>query len=377
MRILLCPDKFKGSLSAAEVCEALKAGLLASLPHAQIISRPLADGGDGSLEVLSNYIDIEWVDVSTIDPLWRPIHARYGKRGNQAFIEVSAASGLVLLEPAERSAIHTSTVGTGRVLAHAIDHGAKEIFLFLGGSATNDAGTGIAEALGYRFYDKEGNQLIPTGGSLVHINRIEKEALIFDPVELAVHLICDVDNPFFGPNGAAYVYGPQKGASNAEVELLDAGLQNLAKRLVEFHFPDVQSIPGSGAAGGIGGGGVAFLNGDIRSGTQTFLELSQMEAQIQQADLIITGEGYLDHQTVQGKLISGVAELAHKYQIPLIGVCGSAEKEAALQLGMEKIYTIIERSYSLEEAMTKGAEKLREIGLEIGKKYLSQISSNL
>ncbi len=365
MRILICPDKFKGSLTAGEVCAALHRGLTARYPDAAIVLRPLADGGDGSLDVLEDYLDVRTVTVECSDPLGRPIQAAYRQAGTTPYIEVAAASGLVLLSETDRNCLKTTSFGTGQLLAHAIKHGAREVYLFLGGSATNDGGIGIASALGYRFLDDSGQALPPIGKHLGKVASIDQSGLIPEMANVKVHVVCDVDNPLFGPNGAAYVYAPQKGASPAEVEQLDEGLRHFAAKLLAQGYADIGTLPGAGAAGGICGGAVALLGGQLQSGTMTFLTISQLATEIEQADLVITGEGFLDAQTVQGKLISGVCDLAHQHGKPIIGVCGGAEKGIAELLGLQKIYTIIERSASLEEAMGMAAEKVEEIGQEI------------
>ena len=209
--------------------------------------------------------------------------------------------------------------------------------------------------------------MAPIGGNLIHIERIKKDQLLFKPEEAIVKLICDVDNPLYGSRGAAYVYAPQKGASPEEVEWLDQGLRNLASRLQAAGLLNVGLLPGAGAAGGVGGGGVAFLGGEIHSGTATFLDISGLEGHIQQANVVVTGEGHLDTQTTQGKLISGVCKLAQKHGKGVIGVCGAADLGTAEALSLQKVFTIMERSDSLEEAMTKAFDKLVEIGQEIGR----------
>ena len=359
MNILLCPDKFKGSLTAAEVCNALTQGLKHRFPEAEILACPLADGGDGSLEVLARYLDVEEITVDTSDPLGRPMRATYLRSGERAYVELAAASGLVLLTPEERDCLQTSSFGTGLLMAHALDHGVREIYLFIGGSATNDGGTGIAQALGFNFLDAKGQTLAPIGENLNSISQIKLPA---KQKAFRLKVVCDVDNPFFGPNGAAKVYAPQKGAAPAEVEQLDRGLQNLALRFQQQGLADVSMLKGAGAAGGIGGGMVALLGGQLQSGTDTFLEISELAQHIQWADWVITGEGKLDQQTVEGKLISGVCRLAQRAEKPLIGVCGAAEVGVAKALGLARIYTVMERSSSMEEAMTHAAEKLAEIG---------------
>lgn len=362
MKILIAPDKFKGSLSAAAVCQALSEGLKKANPNLEISTRPMADGGDGSLEVLNHYFNLKPIEVTVNDPLFRPIKATYNVSDTTAYIEMSTASGLVLLKKEERKCKYTSTYGTGELIADALQKGLKEIYLFIGGSATNDGGIGIAAALGYRFYDILGNLLSPIGKNLLLIDRIDNSQLIFDTQKVKIKVICDVNNPLFGANGAAYVYAPQKGATPIEVAQLDQGLVNLAAKLIAYNFPNIIDLPGAGAAGGVGGGAIAFLEAQLISGIQTFLEITELESLIKDCDLVITGEGKLDAQTVRGKVISGVCSLAKKYSKPIIAVCGAAEKEVAEKLGLQEVYTIMERSNSMEEAMEKTAEKLIEIG---------------
>lgn len=366
MKVLLAPDKFKGSLSAQNVCEALAKGLKRVNPKIEIISRPMADGGDGSLEVLAHYFNLETITTTVHDPLFRPIDATYKMTGKTAYIEMSAASGLVLLTGEERDCRKTTSLGTGELILHAIRRGATEIYLFIGGSATNDGGIGIASALGWSFYDKNEVDLVPIGENLRWIKEVDGNALFYNPEVVDFKVICDVNNPLYGKNGAAYVYATQKGATAQDLNVLDKGLRNLAKRLKEENYPDIANIPGAGAAGGVGGGAIAFLNAALKSGIHTFLEITKLETLIKDCDLVITGEGKLDAQTEQGKVISGVCALAKKYDKRIMAVCGTAEEEEAFNnLGLEQVYTVLEKSKSVEEAMSKAAEKLEEIGMDI------------
>lgn len=369
MKILLAPDKFKGSLSAQGVCQALSEGILKTNPKAEIISKPLADGGDGSLAVLDHYFDLKTITRKIQDPLGRPIAATYKMAENSAYIEMAVASGLALLMPEERNCMYTTSFGTGELILDAIEKGAKEIFLFIGGSATNDGGIGIANALGYQFYDTSGNRLTPIGENLLLIDKIEDSHLFFNPKEVVVQVICDVNNPFFGQNGAAYVYGAQKGASPSDIAHLDRGLANLAARLEVHGFPNIANIAGAGAAGGIGGGAIAFLGAKLKSGIQTFLEITELETTLKDCDLVITGEGKLDSQTEQGKVISGVCKLAKKYDKPVIAVCGAAEFPIPESLNIQQVYTVLERTKSFKKAMQHTAIELKEIGKKIGQKH--------
>ena len=367
MKILIAPDKFKGSLSAQTVATALSKGLKKSNPNLDIITRPMADGGDGSLEVLAHYFDLQTIVVEVEDPLFRPINATYKMAGTTAYIEMAAASGLALLKEAERNCMDTSSYGTGELILDAIKKGATTIYLFIGGSATNDAGMGIASALGWVFYSKSGEILVPIGENLAEVHRIENDFLFYKPTKVNFKVICDVNNPFYGENGAAYVYGPQKGASTEEVKKLDQGLQHLASLLKTNNYADIADIPGAGAAGGVGGGGIAFLDATLVSGIQTFLDLTELETAIKTCDLIITGEGKLDSQTEQGKVISGVCQLAKKHEKPVIAVCGAADFPISTSLELQAVYTVLSQSKSVDEAMEKAAEKLALIGYEIGR----------
>jgi len=363
--ILLAPDKFKGSLSAQGVCKALEKGLKNVNPSTEIISRPLADGGDGSLEILGHYLDLKTYSLEVQDPLGRSITASYNMNAHKAYIEMSRASGLVLLAPHERSSMKTTSFGTGELMADAIDRGAKEIYLFIGGSACNDGAMGIAQALGYQFYDGAGKLLEPTGENLLRVARIDGSGLVADPQEVSIQVLCDVNNPFAGKTGAAYVYAAQKGASPEEIVLLDRGLVHFAQVMVNHGLPDVSHIPGAGAAGGVGGGCIALLGAKLISGIQTFLDIADLESLIKDSDLVITGEGKLDAQTEHGKVVSGVCLLAQKHKVPVIAVCGAAEDQVEEKLPLQKVYTVISRSATLEEAMSRTAEKLEAIGREI------------
>ena len=363
--ILIAPDKFKSSLSAREVCGALSKGILKSNPQAQIITMPMADGGDGSLAVLAHYRKGEFVKCVVQNPLGEPVQASYFQSDRTAYIEVAAASGLALLSPEQRNCLHTSSYGTGQLIADALGRGAREIVLFLGGSATNDGGTGIATALGYTFLDTQGRVLKPTGQHLAAIQTIEWYGLTFDPAKVKFQVICDVDNPFYGPRGAAYGYAAQKGATPSEIRQLDDGLKNLATRLANHGYPDIASLPGAGAAGGIGGGAVALLGADIRSGIRFFMDLTGVEAILRDCKLVVTGEGKLDRQTERGKVVSGICDLAKKYGKPVTAVCGDAERPLPESLYLNRVFTIRERCDSTGEAIRRAAEILERIGSEL------------
>ena len=385
MRILIASDKFKGSLTAQEVGEALRRGLLRRYPETEVILHPMADGGDGSLDLLRSHLPLQDYPVETVDPLGRPLASFYagvssdfsftsvdrndainstaGATGNNgvALVELAHASGIVLLQEAEKNPLLTSTFGSGLVMRQALEAGFQRQYLFLGGSATNDAGMGIAVAFGYRFLDGGGQAVAPSGGQLGRIREIVPPTTL---PELQLTLLCDVDNPLYGPQGAARVYARQKGASDAEIEQLDAGLQHFAELLHKATGQDVSQLAGGGAAGGIPAGLAALLQAQIQLGFRTLAQLTHLEQAIQSADWVISGEGRLDRQSLQGKVPAGVAELCRQYGKPLTLVVGKNELDQAgmEELGVKEVLSVLEVAGSVEEAMQNGGEYLEELG---------------
>lgn len=316
MNILIIPDKFKGSLTSAQVCDAIETGILKHFPTAEITKIPLADGGEGSLEVLEKTISFEKIHLEVKNPLFKTIPTYYGIIDNTAYIEMASASGLQLLIKDERNPMFTSSYGTGEMIADAIKRGATKIYLFVGGSATNDAGIGIASALGYQFRDNRNNILKPIGESLIKISSINfRNTNSFNNIEF--NILTDVNNPLLGKEGAAFSFAEQKGASKKEIAMLDTGLQNISKIIIKTFGIDVSKIPGSGAAGGVGAGMVAFFNANILSGIDSIMDLLNVNYHIQQSDLVVTGEGLLDKLTLKGKLVKGVWNRCKKMNKPL------------------------------------------------------------
>jgi len=358
MTILLASDKFKGSLSARAVCAAITQGIHQWDEAIEIINCPMADGGDGSLQVLEQYLTLEEVKLEVVDPLFRPIQATYKRSVDTAYIEMAAASGLVLLAQEERNCMNTTSFGTGQLIADALQKGIKNIVLFVGGSATNDGGIGMANALGYTFLNKQNEQLSSVGKSLTAIHNVDDKNLAFDPSAIHVKVVCDVKNLLTGTDGAAHTYAAQKGANANEILELDKGLFNLAHCLIQQNYPDISTIEGSGAAGGLGGGAVAFLGAKICSGIDFFIEKTDFKAKLDNCQLLVTGEGKIDEQTLQGKVVSGVSQLAREKNIPTIAFCGYAALESYSNLHLQKIYSIMDISSSAEEAMEYAAEKL-------------------
>lgn len=366
MNILIAPDKFKGSLSAAEVGAALASGLVKSCPSAHLRLHPMADGGDGSLAVLQAARALEVHSLLAEDPLGRPLVASYLSDADAAYIELASAAGLVLLEPSERNPLLTSTRGTGLQIRDALARGKRNIYLFIGGSATNDGGMGIAEALGFRFLDAAGHALAAIGGNLEKIAQIVTQDSHPALLDTRFYLVCDVTNPLIGMDGAAMVYAAQKGADAAGILRLDRGLKQLADVLIAQGYPAVHNLAGAGAAGGVGGGLHALLGASLQPGFDTMARITNLEEAIAWADVVISGEGKLDAQTARGKVVAGVQALATAHQKPLFVVCGAAEAEAVAALGLEAVYTVRSRASSLEDAMENAAQYLVEIGRELG-----------
>src|SRR5690606_11543309 len=367
MRILLAPDKFRGSMSALEVCESLAAGIRSKIPNAEFISFPLADGGEGMSEILTYHASGDRVKVYARDPLGRRIEAAYGvsSDGATAFIEMAEASGLHRLSQHERDVTKTTSVGTGDLILHAIESGARKVFLGIGGSATNDGAAGAAYALGYRFYDSHGEPFLPVGGDLTSVARIDSSQVHPALCETEFIALCDVDNPFFGPKGAAFVYGPQKGATPQQVTQLDAGLRQLATRFLNDLGCDVTNMRGAGGGAGFGGGAVAFFGAVLRPGAEVIFEQTHFEEQLQSVDVVITGEGQIDHQTLSGKVVAGVARLAKRYGKSLIGVAGVNELSSRdlTDLDLGAVFSIVDNA-GTNDAFLEAGIILKRIGAE-------------
>ena len=374
MNILICPDKFKGSLNAKEVCGAVARGLLQADADAHITSVPLADGGEGTCDLLTEWYEGSEVHLEVHGPLFSPVMAHYGvsKDGRIAFMEMASASGLTLLEPDQRDPLLTTTLGTGEMIADALRRNISKIILGIGGSATNDAGTGMATALGYRFLDAGGEELKPTGENLIHIRSIVTSAA--DPALRNTEIIalCDVTNALVGEEGAAHVYGPQKGADEKAVALLDAGLRNF-RRVVHNSLKISLDFPGAGAAGGLGAGAKVFLNASMQKGIIHFIESTGLEEKVKQADLIITGEGKIDHQTFSGKVVSEIIALAQKAGKPVVAICGTCEvgETDLANHGIRKVLTLIDENTSSESAIKHAATHITR---KITREYQSLIN---
>lgn len=359
MKIVLAPDSFKGSLTALQVCQALERGLRQVWPDALIESVPMADGGEGTVQSLVDATRGRLLRQSVTGPLGDPVTAEYGilGEGETAVIEMASASGLPLVPPDRRNPLVTTSYGTGELIQAALDKGCRRFIIGIGGSATNDCGQGMAVALGARFLDETGNDLELGGGALGRLARIDVSSLDPRVKECSVVVACDVDNPLCGPRGASAVYGPQKGATPEMVETLDANLAHCAEVLKRDLGKDVRDVPGAGAAGGLGAGLMAFLGAELKPGVDIVIEATHLAARMDGADLVVTGEGRIDGQTVFGKTPIGVARTAKERGIPVVAVGGSiaGDAEIVYQHGIDALVPIVPAPLPLAEAMAEGA----------------------
>jgi len=358
MRVLIACDSFKDALSAEGVCQAIARGIAKAHPGAQTVEMPLSDGGEGVLDILRRALSLHPISLTVEDPLGRPVTASYGLSadGGTALVEMAEASGLQRLTLEERNPLLTSTFGTGQLLADAKARGATRALLAIGGSATNDAGIGMAAALGWRFLDSSGAAVKPVGGNLQSIAKIIAPA---EPAFARVDVLCDVINPLCGANGASYVYGPQKGGTPEMLAQLDAGTHHLAALAgQQLGRPGLSDVPGAGAAGGLGFGALAFLNASLKRGVEMVLDLVGFDAEVRRADLVITGEGHIDSQSLQGKLIQGVC--ARAAGVPVVALCGklSAGPDDIAKVGLKAAWSINEVERPLAEMLAATAANL-------------------
>ena len=326
MKILIAPDSFKESLEALEVCRAIQSGFSQVFPDADYTLLPMADGGEGTSAVLSYVLGGRWKNAIVNDPLMRPINAKYLLLENEtAVIEIAQACGLHLLMSEERNPLITSSYGVGELIADALDEGVKRIIIGLGGSATNDAGLGMLMALGMNFYNHDGKSLAQGGSELGNLKQIEDAKLHPKLQDTVFEVACDVTNLLCGSSGASAIFGPQKGASPEQVALLDKALSHFAMVSGQHGYQDYQNIAGAGAAGGLGFALMTFCAANLKSGFDTVAEAVSLEEHIASADLVITGEGKLDAQTLMGKVAGGISQLAKASHKPVIAICGSVD----------------------------------------------------
>lgn len=362
MKIVIASDSYKGSLDSLQVNEAMRKGILRVFEDAEIICIPIADGGEGTVDAVMTCCGGSYCYETVTGPDGREVIARYGiLLDKSAVIEMAAASGLPLVQDITPDTVMNSTTyGTGQLIASALDKGCRKIYIGIGGSATNDGGIGMLQALGVSFLDADNREVGFDGKYLDKIARIDISNLDPRIRETELVVMSDVTNPLCGENGAAVVYGPQKGATEEEIAILDKGLAQFAELICQMNLPDIRNLPGAGAAGGLGGGLVSFLGAEIRPGIKAILEIADFEKSVQWADLILSGEGRIDGQSANGKVVSGIAEIAGKYNVPVIAICGSVEKDAReiFEKGISGMEAAVCRPVALEKAMDEAEQNV-------------------
>lgn len=357
-KCIIASDSFKGTLSTIEICNIVKDEISKADPACELVCIPVADGGEGTVSCFVEGVDAKPITMSAMGPLGTNVPATYAMMGDTAIIEIAACCGLSLAGD-KKDPSKTTSFGVGQLILDAKNKGAKHILLGLGGSATNDAGCGMLAALGAKFYDEDGNAFMPVGGTLQSIRHIDVEELN-DAIEgLDFTLMCDVDNPLYGENGAAYIYAPQKGADREMVEALDLGLKNFSDVVAADLQKDVSRVAGAGAAGGIGAGGIAFLNANVVSGINAILDVMNYDETVKDADLIITGEGKIDSQSVRGKVISGITKRAG--DTPVVALVGTSEDDTFVKqaLGLAGLYKTNKLGRPFEEIKDSAEQDYR------------------
>jgi len=355
MNILLAPDSFKDSLPAKVVADHMAKGIRRVKPEVQITKVPLSDGGEGLLEALVTALDGRLISVEVKDPLMRDIKANYGliDMGKTAIIEMATASGLELLKNYERNPLITSTYGTGQLIKDALDRGCQKLIIGLGGSATNDGGMGMLKALGVKFLNNNGKSIGEGGGALKDLTHIDMTELDHRLSNCEIIVACDVNNPLTGKNGASLVFGAQKGGDINTLKQLDKNLSNYAEVIHKDLEKDLKNIEGTGAAGGTAIGLLAFLDAELKPGIELIMQELQLEKQIKKADIVLTGEGRIDHQTIYGKTISGVARMAKNHNVPVIAIAGKVNHdiEELYNIGVNAVFSIVNQPMQLEVAI--------------------------
>ncbi len=342
-KAVLIPDSFKGTLSSKEICNIIAKSINKHFPECQVISIPVADGGEGSVDCFLNALGGEKIYETVKNPYFEDMQSFYGliDNGETAIVEMASCAGLPLVED-RKDPKKTSTYGVGQLILSAANRGCKKIIVGLGGSSTNDGGAGAAAAIGVKFYNKWGNEFIPVGGTLKNIEKINisGRSKLVEGVEIIT--MCDIDNPMYGPLGAAYVFGPQKGANKSDVLELDKGLVNLCQLIKKDIGIDLKDVPGGGAAGAMGAGMIAFFDSKLQMGIETVLDTVKFDETINDADMIFTGEGKLDTQSLRGKVVIGVAKRAKNKNVPVTVIVGGADDgiEQAYDMGVTSVFTI-------------------------------------
>jgi len=371
MKIVIAPDSFKESMTAKEACEAIEKGMKIALPNAEFIKVPMADGGEGTTQSLVDATEGKMYFVETTGPLGEKVKSKFGILGNGeiAVLEMASTSGLELVPREKRNPMITTTYGTGELIKKAMDMGAKTILIGIGGSATNDGGAGMIQALGGKLLDENGKQISFGGGELSKIKKIDLSELDSRIKNIKFIAACDVQNPLTGETGAANVFGRQKGATEEMIKILDNNLKHYAELIRQDVKVDVENIPGAGAAGGLGAGLMAFLNAELRKGIDIVVEYSKLEEKIKGADFVITGEGSIDAQTRFGKTPYGVVSVAKKYGVPNITLAGNVSKDIEIlyDYGFDAIFSIMQGVDNLDNALKNGKVNLEKTAKNIAR----------
>lgn len=369
MKIVIAPDSYKESLSALDVAKEIENGFREIYPDAEYVLMPVADGGEGTVEAMVAATSGSRITEVVIGPLGSEVEAFYGLSGDRstAVLEMAAAAGLTLVPIAERNPLLTTTYGVGQLIRAALDAGARRFIVGIGGSATNDGGAGMLQALGGRLYDAAGLELRLGGGSLGELDRIDVSGLDERLAACTIEVACDVDNPLVGPEGASAVFGPQKGATPEMVRILDDNLRRFARIIREQLGVDVETTPGGGAAGGLGAGMLAFFGATLRPGVEIVMQAVGLDFIVRDADLVITGEGRMDSQTVHGKTPVGVAAVAQRHGKPVIGIAGclGLGASAVHQHGIGAIYSVLSRACTVSEAFAEASVNIRQTARNI------------
>ena len=360
-KVVLIPDSFKGTLSSAQICDIMEQNVKKHFPECEVVKIPVADGGEGSVNCFLTAAGGEKRKVIVKNPYMEDMEAFYGILPDKtAVIEMAACAGLPLVENRPNPEM-TTTYGVGQLMLDAVEHGCKKIVVGLGGSCTNDAGAGAAAAVGVEFFDKDGEKLIPTGGTLGKVAKISMENMDERIKSAQIITMCDIDNPLFGSEGAAYIFGPQKGADPACVEFLDQGLRHLAQIMREITGGDQENSPGAGAAGGLGYGMKAFLGARLQMGIETVLDTVHFDEKLAGTAMVFSGEGRIDSQSVRGKVISGIAKRTKAAGVPLVAVVGDIgdDMEEAYQQGVSAVFSINRLAIPYEKSKLRAPEDLR------------------
>lgn len=367
MKIMIASDSYKGSLSSLEVAQNIQKGVLEVFPDSEFEVLAMADGGEGTVEALMDSLHGTYQQIECMNPLYEKINATYGVfHDNCAIIEMASASGLPLVK--EKKIRQANTFGTGQLILDALNKGYRTIYIGIGGSATNDGGIGMAHALGVRFYDSQHQLLSPIPQNLPLIDTIDSSSLDARIQDTQIIVMCDVDNPLCGKKGASYIYGPQKGATQEDILFLDHGLQNLADVCQQTGYQNFQNVAGAGAAGGLGFGLMTFLNAKLQNGIKTILDIVHFDERIQGCQLVITGEGRIDHQSIYGKVPTGVALAAKKHHIPTIAIVGSiGENLGQIYDYIDTIESSVNHPCSLEDALKNAGDHVYQASIRMMK----------